>query len=288
VYQDAKAMAKTTLLEKVSILTSAVRTLLVTVLVGGLGVAGWYGYTTYNAAELEAKEAARALAEAQQEIEARDAVIRVKEQEIGVLNVEVAEQQKEIERLDTAMRLLKVDHRMALISVVDQKREEATDTILTQIEFQEINANGDPVGEAKQIEIKGEVLYIDSWVVKFDDKYIEQADIDRATSLVLFRRVFGEMQEPRDGFVLDKAGSRPDVYGRGGEMSEFEKKIWGDFWGVANSPAKQDELGIRAAHGDTPSIKVEKGKVYRVDLRASGGLSITTTDQVATPTRPPA
>lgn len=281
-------MTNTSLLEKVSILTNAIRTLLATVVVGGLGIGGWYGYTTYNATEIEAKQAAEALAQAKADLEEKDAVIRVKEQEIGELTDEVAEQQKEIERLDTAMRLLKVDHRMALISVVDQTKDEATDTTLTQIEFQEINSNGDPIVAPKRFEIKGEVLYIDSWVVKFDDKYVEQADIDRSTSLVLFRRIFGEMQEPRDGFALDEAGSRPAVYGRGADLSDFEKKIWGDFWEVANSESKQSELGIRAVHGEAPSIKVKKGKVYRVDLRASGGLSITTAGEVATPTPPAA
>ena len=281
-------MAKTTLIEKVSIVTSAIRTLLATVIVGGLGVGGWYGYNTYNATEIEAKQAAEALAQAQVELEAKDAVIRVKQQEISLLTDEVAEQQKEIERLDTSLRLLKVDHRMALVSVVDQVKDEATNATLTKIEFQEINGNGDPIGVAKKFEIKGEVLYIDSWVVKFDDKYVEQADIDRSTSLVLFRRIFGEMQEPRDGFALDEDGLRPAVYGRSGDMSDFEKKIWGDFWEVANSEAKQNELGIRAVHGEAPSIKVKKGKAYRVDLRASGGLSITTAGDVATPTRPAA
>lgn len=281
-------MANTSLIEKVSIITSAIRTLLATVLVGGLGVGGWYGYNTYNETEIQAQRTAKALAQAQADIEAKDAVIRVKEQEIGALNVELVEQRQEIERLDTAMRLLKIDHRMALISVVDQTKDEATDTTITQIDFQEINSNGDPIGVAKRFDIKGEVLYIDSWVVKFEDKYVEQADIDRSTSLVLFRRVFGEMQEPRDGFALDEQGARPAVYGRGGEMSEFEKKIWGDFWEVANNDAMQSELGIRAVHGEAPSIKVKKGKAYRVDLRASGGLSITTAGDVATPAPPAA
>ncbi|MDA1054811.1 MAG: hypothetical protein O3C40_30665 [Planctomycetota bacterium] len=281
-------MANTSLIEKVSIVTSAVRTLLATVLVGGLGIGGWYGYTTYNATEIEAKQAAAALAQAQADLESKEAVIRVKEQEIGALNDEVAAQLKEIERLDTAMRLLKVDHRMARVSVVEQVKDEAAGSAVTHVDFQEINGNGDPIGAPKRFEIKGDVLYIDCWVVKFDDKYIEQADIDRSTSLVLFRRIFGEMQEPRDGFALDEDGLRPVVYGRGGEMSEFEQKIWDDFWEVANSKAKQDELGIRAIHGEALSIKAMKGNTYYIDLRASGGLSLKPASDVVTPVRPPA
>ena len=124
-------------------------------------------------------------------------------------------------------------------------------------------------------------MYVDAWVVKFDDKYIEQAAIDRSTSLVLFRRIFGEQQQPAEGFVLDESGMRPTIYGRGGNLSELEKKIWGDFWNVANDEARQAELGIRAAHGEAPSLKVQKGKSYRLELRAEGKTVAWTTLTIA-------
>ena len=110
--------------------------------------------------------------------------------------------------------------------------------------------------------------------MKFDYKNVEEADIDRSTSLVLFRRIFGESQKPADGFPLDTVGTRPNAYGRGKPMSDFEKKIWGDFWNIANDAAKARKMGIRAAHGDAPFIKLKKGKSYRIELRASDGLSI--------------
>ena len=281
-------MAKKSLLEKVEVVNSAVRTLLGATLLGGVGVGGWYGYTQFNAKEIEAERHAQALSAAQEElhftqtqltkagveIEEKVAEIQEKTAEIGQLNTQVEQQQHEIERLDTAMRLLKVDHRVARISVVDQKRNEEDDSVLTVIEFQELNENGDPVDEVRTFEIQGDVVYVDSWVVKFDDKYVQEADIDRATSLVLFRRLFGERQEPREGFALDQEGARPKIYGTGAELSTFEKKIWGDFWDVAHDDTKQEELGIRAIHGEAPSIKVKMGKAYRLDLRASGGLSI--------------
>ncbi|MBP85632.1 MAG: hypothetical protein CMJ64_02780 [Planctomycetaceae bacterium] len=274
-------MAKKSLLEKVEIINSTVRTLVGATLLGGIGVGGWYGYTQFNAKELEAERHAQALSEAHEELELTHAQleeagvqIEQKDAEIGDLNVQVEDQQREIERLDTAMRLLKVDHRVARISVVDQRRNEENDSVVTVIEFQELNENGDPLDDVRTFEIAGDVVYVDSWVVKFDDKYVEEADIDRATSLVLFRRLFGERQEPREGFALDQEGTRPKVYGTGAELSDFEKKIWGDFWDVAHDDTKQEELGIRAIHGEAPSIKVKKGKAYRLDLRASGGLSI--------------
>jgi hypothetical protein len=43
---------------------------------------------------------------------------------------------------------------------------------------------------------------------------------------------------------------------------------------VLNDEQKARDLGIRAAHGQAVSIKAQKGKSYRVLLRASDGLSI--------------
>ena len=53
-------------------------------------------------------------------------------------------------------------------------------------------------------------------------------------------------------------------------VSEFEQQIWDDFWTVANDPAKSAELGIRSAHGTAVSIRVQPGKTYQIDLRATG------------------
>lgn len=267
-------MARKSLLERVEIINSTVRTLLGATLLGGLGVGGWYGYNQYNAQELEAQRQAKELAVAHQELQLTQMKLTEASVEIGELNSTVEEQQLEIEHLATAMRLLKVNHRVARLTVVEQTTNADDGSVVSSLEFQEVNENGDPIDDPKKFEILGDVVYIDSWVVKFEDKYVEESDIDRSTSLVLFRRIFGERQQPRDGFALDQEAARPKVYGTGGEMSEFERKIWSDFWNVAHDDDKQRDLGIRAIHGEAPSFKVRKGDCYRVDLRASGGLQI--------------
>ena len=276
-------------MENVAIINSAVRTILGVAVVGGLSAFGWYGYRTYNAKDLAMAEAEQQLVSIKGELEKKNALLQEKDQAIETLNVEVQQKQKEIERLDTAMRLLKVDHRVGRLTVLDQTTDPDSGKVMSRIEFQELDLQGKPVDEAKQFNVPGDVVYVDSWVVKFDDKYVEAAELHRSTSLVLFRRVFGEHQKPLDGVVLDEPEGRPKVYSRGGEMSEFERKIWGDFWSVANDESKQAALGIRAAHGEAPSIKVQKGKAYRVELRASAGLTITPEgDAPPRPTKPAA
>ena len=58
------------------------------------------------------------------------------------------------------------------------------------------------------------------------------------------------------------------------ELSELEREIWGKFWEYANDPVKAEKVGVRAAHGEAPYIKLMPGKRYKVTLRASGGLSL--------------
>lgn len=267
--------------ETVSVVNSAIRTLMALGILGALGAGGWYGYQRFLAADQEARRVAEALADAHSKLELANAEL---ERKTATIN----EQKREIERLDTSLRLLKVDHRIAQLTVLDQTAEGDSGRIVTLVQFQELDDRGKPLGPPRQFRIQGDLVYIDSWVVKFDDKYVEQADIDRSTSLVLFRRIFGEFQEPKDGFSLDEAGSRPAVYARGSRMSDFEKRIWDDFWAVANDEKKQAELGVRAAHGDAPSIKVQKGKTYRIQLRASDGLSITPEGAAPVPQKPAA
>jgi hypothetical protein len=266
-------MART--MENIATLNSVVRTFLALVIVGGLGAGGWLAYTTYNAADLELAKQTRELENARQELAARDETIKQKDAAIADLNVEIQEKNEKISHLETAMRLLKMDHRLAHLTVLDQTTDAETGEKSTRVEFVEVNEEGNPISTPRVFALKGDMAYIDYWIVKFEDKYIEEADLDRSTSISLFRRIFGEFQEPSQGYTIDEVGSRPHAYDRGGAMSDFEKKIWSDFWTLANDPDKAKELGIRAAHGEAVNIRMEPGKRYQVQLRASDGLSIT-------------
>jgi hypothetical protein len=177
--------------------------------------------------------------------------------------------------LDMAMRLLKVDKRVARIDVLSQQGSVQNGDLVTHFTFVELDKDKEdlPLDEPRLFSVRGDVIYIDALVVKFDDQYVEAADPLRSTSLCLFRRVFGENQKPADGFVLDPVGSRPAAYQNGREPSKFEQQIWARFWQYANDPELAKKTGIRAAHGEAPYLKVVPGKRYKMELRASGGLS---------------
>jgi hypothetical protein len=66
------------------------------------------------------------------------------------------------------------------------------------------------------------------------------------------------------------------AYGQEGTMSDFERTIWNNFWQYANDPELAKSAGIRALHGEAPSMKLEQGRLYEIELRASSGLAFVT------------
>lgn len=254
---------------------STVRTILAAVFVGIVGWLGYFGYSEYTENE-------RVLEEQREQLTSLQGELKDKEGRIEALGTEIQEKEQQIDRLNTAMRLLKTDQRLARLTVRDLELGDDGEVVQSTLEFVELSPNGEALSEPKLIELPGDIVYVDNWIVKFDDQYIEKGDIERGTSLCLFHRIFSEQQMPSDGVSLDEIGMRPQAYGRGGEMSEFEKSLWKDFWEFANDEQKATEMGIRAAHGEAISIKVKEGKGYNIRLRASGGLSFEPFDVAST------
>lgn len=254
--------------ETVKTANSAIRTLLLAILVACAGFAGWQGYSLYN-------EPQKKLAEKQQELALVRQDLADRQQQVDSLTSDLEATTEELAKTETSLRLLKLRHRIARIRVVDQQPLPDSNRVQTTIEFYEVNSDGAPLGgDRKQFEIEGDRVYVECLVAKFEDKYIEQADLDRATAICLFQRIFGEYQQPQEGFEIDPAGTRPTSYERGGQMSDFEKAIWKDFWEFASDPQKAADIGIRAAHADAPSTRVKKGVTYQLEMRSTGEISL--------------
>jgi hypothetical protein len=254
-----------------------------------IGVGGWFAYQTYFGEKIRA---ARAIQEQQAKIDGLTEDLAAREQQVERLGRELTEsneqidrlqldleaKQRQIDRLETALRLLKVDHRVAQIDVLGQDGSAAGGDLVTHFTFVEVDDKGKPLERPRLFSVEGDTVFVDSWVAKFSDEYVEMGDPLRSTSICLFRRLFGESQKPSEGFMLDTVGSRPAAYRSGGKMSDLEQEIWARFWEYANDPKKAEKVGVRAAHGEAPYIKLMPGKRYKVVLRASGGLSLVPED----------
>jgi hypothetical protein len=240
-------------------LNSLVGAVVSLVILAILGAGGWYVARSYLAEKWEREAIQRDL--------------NASKEQVAALNKDLEANRLEIQRLQTALRLLKVDHRVAQIDVLSQQGEEKTKDLVTAFSFVELDSAGKPIDKPKTFTIQGDMVYVDALVVKFGDQSVEAGDPLRSTSFCLFRRVFGEAQQPKDGFLLDAVGAQPAAYRSGREPSDFEREIWGKFWDYANNPEEAQKKGIRAAHGEAPFQKLVPGKRYKVLLRSSGGLS---------------
>lgn len=218
----------------------------------------------------------RDLAAAQETIAGLRGEVAARDARIADLDAQVAELRAQVQRLEAALRLLKVDHRLARLEVLDQRPADRPGGVQTDVAFQELSADGQPLGPARRYTLDGRVAYVDALVIKFADDYVEQGDALRGTSLCLFRRLFGEHQKPADGFPLDSAGQRPLPYGADDADPGFESRLWQRFWDYAHDPQAFEAAGVRALHGEAPYMELRPGRSYLVELRASGGLALRT------------
>ena len=259
-----------------------------TVLLGGIvAIAGWWTWFLRD----KLGEGERALRESRIEVETLQASLDQSEERIVELDqfideqretiesqqVEIAQQEEEILALDAALELLKIDHRLAEIEVVEQVQDE-DGSLRTKVRFVELGPDGEPLGEGLEAEVQGRTVYVETLVIKFGDQFVEAGDPLRGTAICLFRRLFGEDQKPSDGIPIDAAGEQPLVYGGDEPTPPLHRDLWDRFWEYANDPELARERGVRAIHGEAPFIELRPGKRYRVELRASGGLTIRTLD----------
>lgn len=131
----------------------------------------------------------------------------------------------------------------------------------------------------RPMKLLGDEVYVDVLVAKFQRRFVDRGDGLRGKSLLLFRRAFGNAQAPDSGTLLFRQAGEislvPELVRVDERPTAFERKIWKRFWDYANDPKLAASAGIRVAQGEAPHIKVVQGQVYKLTLRASGGLDIT-------------
>jgi hypothetical protein len=282
------------IIESLTAINSVMRTLLAAGALAVMSIGGWFGYRSIQADALVIKEKNAELITLRGELEGlvsdlaeRDATVSLQARQIVDLDHAVEQRDQQIQNLDTKLRLLTIDRRIARLTVLDQRVDPNDNKLHSVVQFLEVDPQGQALEAPREFDILGDMVFIHCWVVKFEDDLVGASDPLRSTSLVIFRSLFGQHQSPGDGFTLDVVGSRPSGYGADSQMSEFERGIWDNFWSVANDTARAGGLGIRAAHGEAPSIRVEPNRSYLLQLRASDGLSIIPEPRAPQPGQPP-
>jgi hypothetical protein len=187
------------------------------------------------------------------------------------LEARIAELGLENGRLKTYLKLMEFTERRAQLEVIQQTKNEAGETVSTLL-FTELDAQGGVVGAQRTVELKGDEVYVDTLVIKFEDHFVEQGDPLKGKALLLFRRIFTNRVKPDDGYVLDHQGVAPAVYASVSATSGFERDLWTRFWEVANNEALAKQAGVKAMHGQAVYGRLVPNRIYTLLMRSTGEL----------------
>ncbi len=202
-----------------------------------------------------------------------DRRLKEKDEKIAVQVGQIGELEKEKAKLQTYLKLLKHSERRAQIEVLHQDKD-AEGRVVNSLRFREIQPDGTPIGIARDLQLAGDEIYLDTLVIKFEDHFIEEGDPLKGKALLLFRRIFSNKVAPDDGYRLDKEYQAPEIFAVKSAPTEFEAELWKKFWDVANSESLQKKFGVKAAHGQAAYTKLVPNKVYHLILRSTGETTI--------------
>lgn len=191
------------------------------------------------------------------------------------MEAQIAKLESETTRLKTYLKLLEYTERRAQIEVVSQTKDSAGETV-NKLRFTELDPQGGVVGAQRVLEIKGDEVYVDTLVIKFEDHFVEEGDPLKGKALLLFRRIFTNRVKPDDGYVLDRQGVPPEIYAAKSASSPFERDLWARFWEVANNEQLAKQVGVKALHGQAIYGRLLPNLVYTITMRSTGELIIPT------------
>ena len=233
------------------------------VLVAVIGYGAWAAYR-YHRSNVDDQVARQQLEDALGQLRHQNTELKAT---VDTLEAQCVELKVFVERLTA-------ESRVADVKVLTQRR--AADGVpVTTFEFVERDRAGKAL-PPQVFTVPGEVVYFEALVIQFLDKEVMVGDPLRGKSIHLFRRVFGEAQEPREGPLIGAAqpDGIPDVYRISPSPSAFEKRLWRLFWHWADHPSEAEQEGVSVAAIKAVGIRPTAGSAYQITLRHAGGLDI--------------
>ncbi len=183
--------------------------------------------------------------------------------------------------LRQALARLAEETQVGLIEVLDVHL--TPDGPVMDLRFRE-TAPGRPdrIIQEHRLRLTGEEIYADALVVRFPGERVADG---QARALFLWRRIFTDEIPPKGGFPLQPEGQPPRRYAGWLEALSLPQqfRFWEEIWDLAHHPDRLADLGVRAIHGQSVSVKARAGGTYRVSLGAAGDLIL----EVAPPTALP-
>ena len=194
---------------------------------------------------------------------------------------ELLQRQHELEQkvqfLQKVAERFQGERRAAEVVLTDQWTDQASGDPVITLRFTEYDHAGQPM-PPRYLRVRGDEVYFDALVIKFENQYVAAGDALRGQSIYLFRRVFGNKQKPDEGEPIDQrqisGAPIPDVYRVDPNPSSYELQLWQDFWSYANDKEAARQQGVRVVQGEAAYTKILPGRIYTLTIQANGGINI--------------
>ena len=177
--------------------------------------------------------------------------------------------------LKKVIERLSADSRIAEVLVTQSRFDEETKTIETTIKFLEYDAIAKPL-EPRYFTFHGNLIQFQALVIRFQDRFVRAGDRLRGKSAALFMKVFVLDGANTQVFNLTETNQIPQGYKVPGVKSEFERKLWEEFWAYALDPKMRSHAGIKNAQIEAPGSMFLPGTIYTIHIEHSGGIRIDT------------
>lgn len=185
------------------------------------------------------------------------------------LRSQIDQLQREKKELHDFVARLCASRKVAQVEVLDQYIDRSGQKV-NVLQWQEVAEDG-TVGRPVMIEALGRQVYFEGLVIKFDYDHIQAADEQRSSSVVVFRRVFGDQQAAQSV----PSFANYELLTSAPAKSIVDAELWQRFWDLVEDPVLRERYGVRIAQCEAPAVRLRTGQIWEVDLAAAGGLNLT-------------
>jgi hypothetical protein len=194
-------------------------------------------------------------------------------------NARILQLERERKHLQQVISRLTGKRRMAELVVDGQVINGKKQVLKTTLLWEEFvtGSDGHRVGlPVKKIVIPGDTPYVDGYVLKFQDKFVEDGDLLRGKSLAFFRRIFSDRQSPNSGSsLLDSHGVPRCLDRKDGQPDTYTLKLWQHIDQLMAHPIAAKKMGLDIVQGQAVYRPVKPGRLYVIYLQNDGGLEFT-------------
>lgn len=173
----------------------------------------------------------------------------------------------------TVASKLRVHTRKADILITGVNYDEKLKKTKSTIKFIEYGTSGKAL-EPVHFDFDGNVIQIQSLVMKFENPNFKDSESFRGRSAYIFWKIYLPEGKLTKKIELTKINSVPLAYKLGIEENPDEEAIWKNLWEHVLSPEKPDNIIIKNLQIKAPDKIFIPGTIYEVTLKNDGNMKL--------------